>query len=181
MNFVLIFMVIPIQGVVIPEVIAPQENHEEIESTTELIIGTEKFPKYGPVSLCVRRCSRIFQPICGTDDVNYSNPCELEKANCQTGKETKKKCDGTCDSCTKYLSMGSVIPVSISPDARPRPETDILNSPITTTEAPRTTTTKIITNSKSKPVARTTSKPEPNSFSCLTTSFLFLFVNFALL
>ena len=187
MNFVLIVMIIGIQSVVIPEVIAPEENHEEIESITETIIGTEKFPKYGPVSLCVRRCSRIFQPICGTDGVTYSNSCELEKENCLTGKTNQKVCDGTCDSCTEYISMGSVIPVPISPDARPRPEVGNADSPTSTTNAHTTqkplttTTTKIITKPRTKPVSESTSEPEPDSFSCLKTSLLLLFVTFAFL
>lgn len=159
----------------IPEVISPQENYEEIESTTELIIGTEKFPKYGPSSLCARRCSRIFQPICGTDSVTYSNPCELEKANCLTGKTTKKKCDGTCDRCTEYIFIGRGIPVPISPDPRPRPD----SSNYTTKTVLITSTTKTITNPRTKPVARTTSKPD--SFSCVKISLLLLFVNCAFL
>ena len=161
----------------IPEVISPQENYEEIESTTELIIGTEKLPKYGPSSLCGRRCSRIFQPICGTDSVTYTNPCELEKANCLTGKKTKKKCDGTCDRCTEYISIGSVIPVPISPDPRPRPDP----STHTTKTVPKTSTMKTITNPRTKPVARSTSKPKPDSFSCVTISLVLLFINCAFL
>ena len=151
MKIISVLMLIGIHGVVIPEVVAPDKNHVEIESTTELIIGTEKLPKYGPASLCVRIFqygrSRIFQPICGTDGVTYSNPCEFKKANCLTGKKTMKKCDGTCDNCTEYISSSISVPTS-----------------------PRT-----------KPRTISEPKPEPNSISCVTMSLLLLSINFAFL
>ena len=53
--------------------------------------------------------------------------------------------------------------LSTSPDPRPRLDSS-------------TRTTKAITNPRTKSVARTTSKPEPESFS-----LLLLFVNFAFL
>merc|ERR1712131_561865 len=177
MKIVIIFMVIDIQSVVIPEVISPPTHYNDMDATTEPIIGSEKLPKYGPVALCVKRCSRIFQPICGSDEVTYSNACELEKQNCLTGTIRHKKCDGTCDSCTEYISMGSVVP--LSPNARPRPEITLSTTTFeATTKTPLKTTTKAITNPRL--VTETTTKIAPNS-SLYPMISLVLYINFAFL
>jgi hypothetical protein len=42
--------------------------------------GTEK---------CTAVCPEIYNPVCGTDEITYSNDCELEKADC------KARADGT--------------------------------------------------------------------------------------
>merc|ERR1712131_91375 len=178
MKIIFIFMAIGIQSVVIPEVISPPTHYDDMDATTKPIIGSEKLPKYGPVALCVKRCSRIFQPICGSDGVTYSNACELEKQNCLTGTIHHKKCDGTCDSCTEYISMGSVVP--ISPIARPRPETTLSTTTFEagTTKTPLKTTTKAITNPRL--VTETTTKIASNS-SLYPMISLVLYINFAFL
>ncbi|XP_032559136.1 pancreatic secretory trypsin inhibitor-like [Chiroxiphia lanceolata] len=43
-----------------------------------------------------RGCSRIFEPICGTDDVLYSNECLLCLQNRQRGANVRIKHRGMC-------------------------------------------------------------------------------------
>ncbi|XP_027538801.1 pancreatic secretory trypsin inhibitor-like [Neopelma chrysocephalum] len=43
-----------------------------------------------------RGCTRIFEPICGTDDVLYSNECLLCLQNMQRGTNVRIKNRGMC-------------------------------------------------------------------------------------
>uniref|UniRef100_A0A8D0BR09 Agrin n=1 Tax=Salvator merianae TaxID=96440 RepID=A0A8D0BR09_SALMN len=50
---------------------------------------------------CQHVCQSIYDPVCGTDDLTYGNPCELDAMACALRKEIGVKHKGVCDHCGK--------------------------------------------------------------------------------
>ncbi|XP_054424192.1 double-headed protease inhibitor, submandibular gland-like [Pteronotus mesoamericanus] len=50
-------------------------------------------------------CSRIFKPICGSDEKVYSNECMFCMVQQERGLELRKLHDGRCVACTGYSPM----------------------------------------------------------------------------
>ncbi|XP_059168107.1 agrin-like [Physella acuta] len=53
---------------------------------------------------CPRPCPRIYRPLCGSDRKTYSNPCELDNANCNKVPEDQITVvyEGECIECPKF-------------------------------------------------------------------------------
>ncbi|KAL5014686.1 hypothetical protein ScPMuIL_008956, partial [Solemya velum] len=45
---------------------------------------------------CPDFCTDVFAPVCGSDDITYSNECELEEASCLTQRRIKVMFSGEC-------------------------------------------------------------------------------------
>lgn len=45
---------------------------------------------------CQQVCQSIYDPVCGSDNLTYSNPCELEAMACALRKEIHVKHKGPC-------------------------------------------------------------------------------------
>ncbi|XP_039223823.1 agrin isoform X4 [Crotalus tigris] len=50
---------------------------------------------------CQQMCQSIYDPVCGSDNLTYSNPCKLEAMACALRKEIHVKHKGPCDRCRK--------------------------------------------------------------------------------
>uniref|UniRef100_A0A670Z176 Agrin n=1 Tax=Pseudonaja textilis TaxID=8673 RepID=A0A670Z176_PSETE len=50
---------------------------------------------------CQQVCQSIYDPVCGSDNLTYSNPCELDAMACALRKEIRMKHKGPCDRCRK--------------------------------------------------------------------------------
>ncbi|KAL7978677.1 hypothetical protein Chor_010720 [Crotalus horridus] len=46
---------------------------------------------------CQQMCQSIYDPVCGSDNLTYSNPCELEAMACALRKEIHVKHKGPCE------------------------------------------------------------------------------------
>jgi len=49
---------------------------------------------------CSTDCSLTPDPVCGSDDVTYTNHCHLRQASCQNRKNIRMKHKGACGECT---------------------------------------------------------------------------------
>uniref|UniRef100_A0A8C4VJY3 Kazal-like domain-containing protein n=1 Tax=Gopherus evgoodei TaxID=1825980 RepID=A0A8C4VJY3_9SAUR len=52
---------------------------------------------FGTTCVCLSR----YDPVCGSDNHTYGNPCELDAMACVLRKEIKVKDKGPCDQCSK--------------------------------------------------------------------------------
>uniref|UniRef100_A0A8C5SXB1 Agrin n=1 Tax=Laticauda laticaudata TaxID=8630 RepID=A0A8C5SXB1_LATLA len=50
---------------------------------------------------CQQVCQSVYDPVCGNDNLTYSNPCELDAMACALRKEIHVKHKGPCDRCRK--------------------------------------------------------------------------------
>ena len=62
-----------------------------LSKLTSTLKGLFPFPE------CSEACPEIFDPVCGTDGVTYSNSCELDRANCLASHVIEVASDGPCD------------------------------------------------------------------------------------
>ncbi|ETE62224.1 Agrin, partial [Ophiophagus hannah] len=46
---------------------------------------------------CQQVCQSVYDPVCGSDNLTYSNPCELDAMACALRKEIRVKHKGPCD------------------------------------------------------------------------------------
>uniref|UniRef100_A0A8C3LAK7 Agrin n=1 Tax=Chrysolophus pictus TaxID=9089 RepID=A0A8C3LAK7_CHRPC len=54
-----------------------------------------------PVCECQQVCQGRYDPVCGTDNRTYGNPCELNAMACVLKREIRVKHKGPCDRCGK--------------------------------------------------------------------------------
>ncbi|XP_067329099.1 agrin isoform X4 [Anolis sagrei] len=50
---------------------------------------------------CQQVCQSLYDPVCGSNNLTYGNPCELEAMACALRKEIRVKHKGPCDRCGK--------------------------------------------------------------------------------
>ncbi|KAL8198390.1 UNVERIFIED_CONTAM: hypothetical protein K2H54_008605, partial [Gekko kuhli] len=50
---------------------------------------------------CQQLCQTVYDPVCGSDNLTYGNPCELEAMACALRKDIRVKHKGPCDRCGK--------------------------------------------------------------------------------
>ncbi|XP_077168348.1 agrin isoform X5 [Paroedura picta] len=50
---------------------------------------------------CQQVCQTVYDPVCGSDNLTYGNPCELEAMACALRKDIHVKHKGPCDRCGK--------------------------------------------------------------------------------
>ena len=58
------------------------------------IIGSKK--DFVPFPECPEACPDVFDPVCGTDGVTYSNSCVLDRENCLGSQLIEIASDGPC-------------------------------------------------------------------------------------
>lgn len=56
---------------------------------------------------CASACPEVYQPVCGSDGVTYSNKCFLNLAACNNNRSTTQASDGECATTTSPPSAGS--------------------------------------------------------------------------
>ena len=49
-----------------------------------------------PLKDCATICTEQFEPVCGSDGINYSNLCKLEQTKCLGNPGLYKVSDGEC-------------------------------------------------------------------------------------
>lgn len=50
---------------------------------------------------CFKACNYNYEPVCGSDNVNYDNRCLFDIANCNSGMKLKVVKEGLCPSYGK--------------------------------------------------------------------------------
>lgn len=48
---------------------------------------------------CPTNCPKVPDPVCGSDDITYTNHCQLRQASCRDRKNTRVKHKGVCGEC----------------------------------------------------------------------------------